>query len=176
MEAHADLTASQDHPERADIETNIAACNARVDFLSSVPSHLASTSAPAVEQLETAPVGPLIHSNPLFKVSASTVASTSRSAANKGASAPKDLAVPRKPRNKLPKGRTAEQDATKVDPYRWTPMRERPGMAEKIVAAREKARGKNKELTQGGAEQPATPVKSGGGGGGGGNKKKKGKK
>lgn len=57
-------------------------------------------------------------------------------------------------------------------------MRERPGMAEKIVAEREKARGRNKELTQGGAE-PATPVKSGGGGGGGGgggNKKKKGKK
>lgn len=43
-------------------------------------------------------------------------------------------------------------------------MRERPGMAEKIVAAREKARGRNKEaaaLTQwGNAEAgPATPQK-----------------
>lgn len=120
-------------------------------------------------------MGPLIHSNPLFKVSPATVASTSRSGVTTGKGKAEDETTRRKPRNKLPQ----RFDPTKVpDEYRWLPMRERPGMAERIVAEREKARGKNKELTQGGSE--ATPVKSGGGGGGGGagasKKKKKGKK
>lgn len=157
------------------MQTNVAACNAHIDFLSSVPSHLASSSAPAIENLETAPVAPLIHSNPLFKVSASAIASTSKSAATKSSIKPK--APRRLPKNYDPK--------VTPDPERWIPKRERPGSYEEIIRKREKARGRNKEklMTQGSAaDGPATPAKGSGGGGGGtpaksgGGKKKKGKK
>lgn len=165
------LCAHQDHPEIEDLEANVAACRAHSDFLSQVPSHLASTSAPAIEDLESAPVGPMIHSNPLFKVSNAKVASTSRSAAT---------TTPQKPA-KAPKRPPKNYDPNKTpDPWRWTKMKERPGMGEIIQAKREKARGKNKEklLTQGGMEPAvaAPAAKANNTGGGAGGKKKKGKK
>lgn len=177
-----------------DLQTNIAACNAHLDFFSAVPSHMASssTSGPSIEDLESTPVGPLIHSNPLFRASKSTNATTSsRLAKGKAAAASGqsggtqgttgDSAPTRRTPKRLPKN---YDPAKTPDPWRWTKMKERPGMGEVIQSKREKARGKNKDraakekaalLTQGGLES-STPSKSTASGAAGNKKKKKGGK
>lgn len=153
-----------------DLQTNLAAATLHLDFLSSVPTTLANTAVPALDSLESTPVGPIIHSHPLYKVAkaaplvASTVASTSKASAAKKAKG-----------SKL---------AKELDPDRWIPKRERPGFAEEIVRKREQERGRKKQLqsglTQGAAEPVPAQAKAGagagGGGGGGGGKKKKGGK
>ncbi|KAK4055147.1 hypothetical protein OIV83_000427 [Microbotryomycetes sp. JL201] len=164
----------KDSPEHQDLQTNIDACDAHIDFMSSVPSHLGSTTTPAIETLESAPVGPLIHSNPMFKTvptSGAQQASTSMTRSSGGAAAASTGAPGKKPR-KLPK----KYDPTKEpDPWRWTKMKERPGMGELIQQRREKARGKNKErqalLTQGGYDSPAKAKQGSAAGAGGGGSK-----
>ncbi|KAM0793542.1 hypothetical protein ACM66B_000979 [Microbotryomycetes sp. NB124-2] len=178
-------TAELDSPEYQDLQTNIAACDAHIEFLSAVPSHLASTTTPAIETLESAPVGPLIHSNPMFKAVPTSAGPASAGASRAGAA---PATASKRPR-KLPKNYDPSKEP---DPWRWTKLKERPGMGELIQQRREKARGKNKErqamLTQGGFDSPAKTQTqkqggpSGGGKGGGGRagagnkKKKKGKK
>lgn len=163
-------TADADSPEIADLQTNLNAANAHLDFLSAVPSTLASSSVPSLETLESTPVAPLIQSS-IYKSAplvASTLASTSKAPAKK-ASAAKAGA----------KGKPAKE----LDPDRWLPKRERAGFADEIVRRREQERGRKKQqqaslLTQGAAESVVPPPKAtgGGGGGGAGGKKKKGKK
>jgi len=166
----------QDAPELIDLQTNLDACQSSVNFLSSLPSAIANASIPPLETLEAQPIGPLLA--PIFKAfSPRPVASTSVLLV------PASDAATKAPRGKLPRNYEASVAKGKgPDPDRWLPYRERPGMAELIVAKREKARGRNKELMQGGAADegakgkagPGTPAKAGGGGGG--VKKKKGKK
>lgn len=120
------LACTQDPPELADIETNVAACNAHLEFLSAVPSHLSSTKTPSLDTLESAPVGPLIHSNPLFKVTAQGAPSASRQPAPT-----KDVKSTKTPR-RLPKSYDAKKEP---DPWRWTKLKERPGkrMSQRIM-------------------------------------------
>lgn len=163
----------QDAPELIDLQANLDACQSSVNFLSSLPATIANASIPPLDTLESQPIGPL-----LAKLNKSSI---SRPIASTSA-LPAQPAVAKPPRGKLPKNYDAQKAKGKgPDPDRWLPYRERPGMAELIVAKREKARGRNKELTQGGAadEGQAKGKAAQGVGakaGGGGAKKKKGKK
>ncbi|KAL8279179.1 hypothetical protein RQP46_008435 [Phenoliferia psychrophenolica] len=110
-------TVDPDSPEVADLQTNLAAATLSLDFLSGVPTTLASTHLPSLESLESTPVGPIIHSHPLYKSAplvASKVASTSKAAT---------VAVVAK--GKKSKG---TKPAKEIDPLRWIPKRERPGL------------------------------------------------
>lgn len=169
---------TQDSPELADLQTNLEACNSHLDFLSSVPSLLESSSIsiPSIEILESTPIAHLISTHPLYRIK--PFASTSKPLAStsiKPSKKSKSTTVPKK----LPK--YYKPDVV-PDPDRWLPKRERPQFADQLAMKRENARGKRKGkereklLVQGGIES-VTPVKAGGGGGGGGGgKKKKGKK
>ncbi|KAK4057731.1 hypothetical protein OIO90_001379 [Microbotryomycetes sp. JL221] len=178
-------TVDSGSPEHQDLQTNIAACEAHINFLERVPAHLSSTAIPSIDTLEQAPVGPLLQSHSKSKSTMATgaaVASTSKARQS-------TMTKPSKRARILPK---TFDESKEADPWRWTRMKERPGMGALIQQKRERARGKNKEkqalLTQGGFEPTTTTQSkskatsasnsgaSGAGGGGTKTKKKKGKK
>ena len=65
------MLSEQDHPEYADLEANLKAAQARIDFTDAVPSQVAkassSRSLPDIETLESTPVAPLIAAHDDFK-------------------------------------------------------------------------------------------------------------
>ena len=159
----------QDSAEYDDLRTNLASCTAHLDFVAAIPSILALTTIPALETLESTPLGPLVNLHASYKTTKNAVASSSTITIIKKKVGPK----------RLPKTYDANVEP---DPDRWLPKRERPGFAEEIVRKREQERGRKKGkereklLVQGAIDSP-TPTKTGaGGGGGGGGKKKKGGK
>ncbi|GAA5981145.1 hypothetical protein JCM11641_003126 [Rhodosporidiobolus odoratus] len=165
QEAFDDLAATAElgSPELADLEANSTACHTHLSFLSSVPSTLSSLSVPPIENLESQPLSLLLPRR-------APVASTSTFVAQ----GPEQ---PRKKRRSRPLPAKATEGAPPPAEDRWIPKRQRPSERDKLLQAKEKARGKKREkvtaLMQGAAE-PAEEKKAGTSGAGGGSGGKKG--
>lgn len=180
-----------DHPEYADLQTNLSACIAHNEFLDSIPSRLVAMSdtIPSVQQLEATPLNVLVASNASTRPSASRSkprpAFSSALEASKKNSKAKRRPPKHTAKRKLP-AHIAALPAEKrpaPDPERWLPKSERSNWAARQQAemeAREKRRAEKRKnaklLTQGATEASSgrqTPIQSNTSGGG---KKKKGKR
>ncbi|GAA5999908.1 uncharacterized protein JCM10292_003532 [Rhodotorula paludigena] len=151
-------TADQDSPELADLQANSSAASAHLDFLASLPSHLAAASASESDSSTSAPLVPSIdelESRPLALVlpasltgASSSSAAAARLAASASAAAPSSSAAPpSKPRTRrpLPKSFDPSRPPPADAADRWIPKRERPSMRDALLQAKEKARGKKRE-------------------------------
>ncbi|BGO99019.1 CDP-diacylglycerol-glycerol-3-phosphate 3-phosphatidyltransferase [Rhodotorula toruloides] len=166
-------TAEQDSPELPDLQSNLSASTSQLDFLSSVPSLISSTSSLSIEDLESRPLSLVL---PSSSTRTHAVPSTR----------PTSTTRPRPPRGSL--SRTPTLLSRPPPPSdRWIPIRQRPSMRDALMQQKEKMRGKKRERhlasqgTQGavGEDEPVQKAQAGAGqkaGGGGGGKKKKGKK
>ncbi|GJN91997.1 hypothetical protein Rhopal_005025-T1 [Rhodotorula paludigena] len=198
-------TADQDSPELADLQANSSAASAHLDFLASLPSHLAaaasesdsSTSAPlvpSIDELESRPLALVLPASLTGAASSSAAAAVRLAAAAAAPSSSSSAAPPpSKPRTRrpLPKSFDPSRPPPADAADRWIPKRERPSMRDALLQAKEKARGKKRErgagatgegegALAGAAKGVGKNAGSGGGGGGaggaGGGKKKKGRK
>ncbi|BGP21243.1 CDP-diacylglycerol-glycerol-3-phosphate 3-phosphatidyltransferase [Rhodotorula toruloides] len=165
-------TAEQDSPELPDLQSNLSASISQLDFLSSVPSLISSTSSLSIEDLESRPLSLVLPSD-----SIRTHTAPSR---------PTSSTRPRPPRGSFSMTPTRLSRAPPPSD-RWIPIRQRPSMRDALMQQKEKQRGKKRERhlasqgTQGaiGEDEGRGKVQTGGGqraGGGGEGKKKKGKK
>ncbi|GAA5955295.1 hypothetical protein JCM8115_001907 [Rhodotorula mucilaginosa] len=161
-------TAELDSPELADLEANLAACTAQLDFLAAVPATLANLSSsgsgsgsgsravPSVDELEARPLALVLPSTSAASASSATVA---RGQTGKGASSSGGTtATPRarrRPRGKRFATATAEGaesgnlPAAAAPPPpaedRWIPKRQRPSMRDALLQAKEKQRGRKRD-------------------------------
>ncbi|BGO88509.1 hypothetical protein NBRC10512_003393 [Rhodotorula toruloides] len=164
-------TAEQDSPELPDLQSNLSASTSQLDFLSSVPSLISSTSSLSIEDLESRPLSLILPSS-----SSRTHAAPS--------TRPTPSTRPRPPRGSLSLSPTLLSRPPPPSD-RWIPIRQRPSMRDALMQQKEKMRGKKRERhlasqgTQGAVgEEEGLKVQVGAGQktGGGSGKKKKGKK
>ena len=125
-------TQRQDSPEYADLQTNLQAAQAHLDFLSSIPTKLseASDSLPPFEVLESTPVSTLIAADPAL-----------RSRPKQLSTQPTVTLTTSKP-SKLPKAIAAlpESERPAPDPDRWQRKKRKVNKREeRIKLQREKA-------------------------------------
>ena len=152
-----------DSPEHADIETNIAACSAHLEFLASIPSRLAE-AAVDVAELESTPLVTVLPQPVRRQMGPSAPTSTelpklSKKAARQSRRPPKlPPAIAALPADQRPA----------PDPFRWVKKTERPDWPEQRARLeKEKAakRGRNRAqerardaaATQGGQGAGSTP-------------------
>ena len=163
----------QDSPEHADIETNIAACSAHLDFLASIPTRLAD-AAVDVAELESTPLVTVLPQPVRRQVGPSAAAPTeppklSKKAARRSKRPPK-----------LPPSIAAlpEDQRPAPDPFRWVKKTERPNWPEQRARLeKEKAakRGRNRAQERA-RDAAATQGGQAGAGSAGGSAKRKGGK
>lgn len=169
-------TAEHDAPEYADLETNLAACRAHLDFVSSIPSRLSalSDSLPSVATLEATPLHALMASN----ASSKPLATRSNPRPPFSATSTQAKKKKKKPREKharptkLPAhiAALAPEQRPPPDPERWLPQSERsnwPARRAELEKQRERRRLEKKrnarQQTQGSAvEAPASAALTGG--------------
>jgi signal recognition particle subunit SRP72 len=171
------LIIAQDSPEHADLENNLAACDAFLDFAASIPSTLSARQSdgvlPSFPALESAAVGALISST--YKASRPKPTATAPAT-------PKKKAKARASRLPASLKDVAPEDRPPVDPERWLPKRERASYKDELAAKQRqkeaKERQREKLTVQGSAAPAAAPVAKAAATGGAAKKKgaKKGKK
>lgn len=175
LQLHVNDPCIQDSPEHDDVQMNLAATSAHLEFISSIPSLLGDLSStgkvPSIETLENNPVAPLIAAHPAYKQRVQPVSSTSAPAAPTAANKSKKANLPaNKKTTKLPPSVAAlpADQRPAPDPERWLPKRERSGYAE-ILAAKEREKEKKRlkarkkqeaTLTQGAEESSAAANKA----------------
>ncbi|KWU46832.1 hypothetical protein RHOSPDRAFT_31654 [Rhodotorula sp. JG-1b] len=191
-------TAELDSPELADLEANLAACTAKLDFLVAVPATLANLSGsgshvvPSVDELEARPLALVLPSSSAASTSA-TIGGGGRGQTGKTASSPGGTTTATPRARRRPRGKRfaatmaggTESNLSAVNAAapppaedRWIPKRQRPSMRDALLQAKEKQRGRKRDkvmaaaaATQGSAaavEEEAATQKSGQKAGGGG--------
>ncbi|GAA5981000.1 hypothetical protein JCM10908_003947 [Rhodotorula pacifica] len=164
-------SAELDSPELADLEANLSACTAQLDFLAAVPATLAHLSAsssggsravlPSVDELEARPLALVLPSASTSAQGAAAAAKTAGSSAGPStSSAPaattttrsrrprgKRFAPSTAPSNGQPAPRIPLEVASQPPPAedRWIPKRQRPSMRDALLQAKEKQRGRKRE-------------------------------
>ncbi|POY70324.1 hypothetical protein BMF94_6604 [Rhodotorula taiwanensis] len=172
-------TAEADSPELADLEANLTACTAQLDFVAEIPTTLANLSSsgsraiPPIDELEARPLALVLPAASTSNLGGGAAAAAAAAATDRGK---RTRTARRRPRGarfaasatttseegapflRIP-AELAQQPAPAED--RWIPKRQRPSMRDALLQAKEKQRGRKRDkvlaamaATQGAAAVP----------------------